>query len=370
MKKVLHLTLYLDIGGLERVVFLLCREQRKAGWEPSVVAYGKANGDLEPQFRSEKIPVAFLGKGPGFSPLLPFRIVRHAKSNGITLIHSHDLGALLYASLARLLSFGRIKIVHTQHSFQHLNGWKMRLYEKIFPRFAGKIVCVSENLRKTYLELGHSPERLLVILNGVDFSLPEATKASRAAAKRSLCAKHGLPPAIADRRWVITLGRLAPVKGPQHALKLWSESKTAEAALLLVGPEAEPGFLAKLRASAPAHTFFPGATLEPQAWLAAADLFLSCSEFEGMPLAALEAAAQKLPMILSGIPGHSIFEGWAALFPPENSQLGSNALGTFLATGSTGGETGKRETLERLERDCGATGMSGKYLEVYEEVEK
>jgi glycosyltransferase involved in cell wall biosynthesis len=368
MKKVLHLTLYLDIGGLERMIWILCRGQKAKGWQPGVVVYEKSTAELLPQFESDGVPVTFFPKGNGFSFRLIFRILRHMRKNGITLLHSHDLGALIYASLVRVLSLGRIKVVHTQHSFQHLNTRKARLYEHIFPWLAQRVICVSEDLRRTYLSLGQPMDRLRVVPNGVDFTLPHPSEAERRALRELLLKDHGLPVALAAKPWVITLGRLARVKGPERALELWRAAAVGEAQLFIVGPETDPGMKAKLLAKAGANVHLPGATLDSRAWLDAADLFLSASEFEGLPLAGLEAAAAKRAMLVSHIPGHALFRGWAGFFPLENVEEGARTLEKFLSGGTMGPNSAQPAALERLERGCGARKMTERYLAVYGEL--
>jgi glycosyltransferase involved in cell wall biosynthesis len=368
MKKVLHLTLYLDIGGLERMILILCRGQKAAGWEPGVVVYDKATAELLPQFNREGVPVTFYPKGAGFSFGLLFRILRHMRETKVTLLHSHDLGALIYASLVRLLSLGRVQVVHTQHSFQHLNSRKARLYERIFPWLAQKVVCVSEDLRRTYLSLGQPLDRLRIVPNGVDFSMPLPTESERRKLRERLLREHGLPEALATKPWVITLGRLARVKGPERALELWIRARVGDAQFFMVGPETDPGMLAKLKSRAGANVHFPGPSLESRAWLDAADLFLTASEFEGLPLAGLEAAAASRPMLVSNIPGHSLFRGWAAYFQLDNPSDGALALSHFLENGELGPNTHAATALERLERGCGARKMTERYLKVYGEL--
>lgn len=368
MKKVLHLTLYLDIGGLERMVWILCRGQKAAGWSPQVVVYEKGTADLLPHFQRDQIPVTFFPKGKGFSLRLPFQILRHMKKNEISLIHTHDLGALIYGALVRIVSGGRVRVVHTQHSFQHLPSRKAQLYERIFPWFAERIVCVSEDLRRTYLTLGQPPDRMRIVPNGVDFSLPKPSTADRQELRRRLLATHGLPESLAKEKWVITLGRLAKVKGPARALSLWNLAQTGNAVLFLVGPESYPGVTDTLRAQGGKNVYLPGATLDSHAWLSAADLFLSASEFEGLPLAGLEAAAAGRPMLVSQIPGHALFHGWAAYFPLAGIEEGARILETFLGSGSTGAGTQELAALERLERGGGARRMTERYLSVYGEI--
>ncbi len=369
MKKVLHLTLYLDIGGLERMVWMLCREQKALGWMPAVFVYERGSGDLLPHFEHEQIPVTFCPKGKGFSPHLLFRILSHLRHHEITMIHSHDLGALIYATLVKLLSGAQIRVIHTQHSFQHLRSKKLRLYERIFPWLADRLVCVSEDLRRTYLTLGQPLERLRIVPNGVDFHVKVMEKEPTRA---HLLAAHGLPAHLREKKWIVCLGRLAQIKGPQHALSAWnlvSKESTRNAVLLFVGPETEPELAKNLRQSAGTEVIFTGPSLEPTSWLAAADLFFSGSEFEGLPMAGLEAAACRLPMLLSQIPGHSLFRGWAAYFPISEPMVAAHLLECFLKTGRLAENTLAPATLERLKRGCGVERMTKRYLHLYQELQ-
>ncbi len=347
------------------MIFLLCREQKVRGMHPRVLVYERDTAELLPQFEQADIPVHFSPKGPGFSIRLPFRILAVLRAHDISLIHSHDLGALIYACLVKLLSFGRVRVVHTQHSFQHLSNRKARLYERIFPWLADVVVCVSEDLRRTYLSIGQSWRRLRVIPNGVDFNVVIPTLEARHAGRLRLLERHGLPESLASKCWVVTLGRLVPVKGPQHALRFWATSHTEGAALFCVGPEIERDFVAELRGAARENVFFPGASLDPQSWLEAADLFLSASEFEGMPLAGLEAAAARLPMLLSDVPGHALFRKWAAYFPLNDLGIAKSQLEKFLAIKSFGEGSGELLALKRLKRDCGTARMVEAYLRLY-----
>lgn len=373
MKKVLHLTLYLDIGGLERMIWNLTKCQLAAGWSPAVLVYERDTGELLPQFQQAGIPVAFRRKGRGFSFKLLFQILSYLRQNETNFIHSHDLGALIYATLVKILSCGRVQVVHTQHTFHHLKSRKLRFYEKIFPWIANRVVCVSEDLRRTYLRLGQPLERLRIVPNGVDFSLRITSSEEKAEAKRELIRVHSLPPEIAQRKWVITLGRLASIKGPQHALAIWNlvdEKASKEAAFLFVGPENDLGLIEHLRKEAKREVFFPGPSLDPQVWLRAADLFVSASEFEGLPMAALEAVAARLPMALSRIPGHGIFSGWAAFFSHSDPQEGAKHIETFLRQGNLGTGTESPEVRAKLEATCGARKMTERYLKIYREVFK
>jgi glycosyltransferase involved in cell wall biosynthesis len=73
---------------------------------------------------------------------------------------------------------------------------------------------------------------------------------------------------------------------------------------------------------------FVGGSLVPHLWVQASDLFASGSEFEGMPLAALEAVGAGIPALLSDIEGHRIFknldQGLVGFFTIQNPKGGGD----------------------------------------------
>jgi len=98
---------------------------------------------------------------------------------------------------------------------------------------------------------------------------------------------------------VLFLGRLHRRKGVDVLLEAFNQAAVAEAKLAFVGPD--DGMLAALQTRADARVIFTG-FLEGRARLEAlvdADLFVLPAIGEGLPLAALEAMAVGLPVILS-----------------------------------------------------------------------
>src|SRR5665213_849519 len=100
-KKVLMLTQYIHMGGLERMIFNLSTSLKAQGeWEPQVFVFDQipgadAENDLGPAFASAGIPVSSFLKPPGFSMRTVFNICRKLSNENISVIHTHDLGPLI-----------------------------------------------------------------------------------------------------------------------------------------------------------------------------------------------------------------------------------------------------------------------------------
>jgi len=114
-------------------------------------------------------------------------------------------------------------------------------------------------------------------------------------------------PQIAGKRVILFLGRIHPKKGLDLLAQAFAEvaRSRVEAFLMIAGPD-ENGYLSRIESSlkklVPEDRFLFTGLLESNgrlAALAAADLFVLPSYSEGLPVAAVEAMAAGLPVILS-----------------------------------------------------------------------
>ncbi len=375
-KAVLLLTQYMSTGGLERMVMQHALQLKALhSWQPYVFAYDNSieEADLLPIYKKENIPTFLCQKKPGFSFSTLYSLISFCFKHKIRVIHTHDIGPLLYASLAKILSFGFIKIIHTQHSFAHLNERKRnRFYERYFSSFASKLCVVAPALADAYKTIGVAKECVL-IPNGVSFSNNQRATFEQRKLNR-LQLNYNSPretiPSLASRRWLLCLGRMSEGKGQGTVLALWNqlpESLRKNWALLFIGPEKSAGFVARLQRQVAAEDFvsFLPATQEPHKWLLQSDLFISASEFEGMPLTVVEALGYGLPCILSKITGHEIFAQDALLFSLTNSAAAAKSLAE------------RMESIERDEINVNSSAirekfsgkqMTQKYVEQYEKL--
>lgn len=341
--KVLLLTQGLGLGGLEKMVLNLSTElNMKNIWQPFVFTFDHTKNasypDLIQSFIDIGIPVEVYIKSRRFSFAVVFRLVRNIFKNNIQVLHTHDLGALIYGVLAKIFSLNRVRLVHTQHSFVHLKREKRyRLYERFFTMFVDVLTVVSSDTKKQYEEIGIPENKVQVIPNGAVFPAAPIIDRNVKIKLRNELADDVLKKHLSSF-WILYMARLHPVKGHPHALKLWNlltPEIQNKSVLIFVGPEAVSGELNKLKLeisnsnnSDRLHYF--GSTKHPQKWLAVCDVFLSCSEFEGMPLGPLEALGSGLPVFLSNIPGHKILEHATPQYPLSDPAQGAKKLSKMI----------------------------------------
>ena len=173
--RVLELTQTLGLGGLERTVYLLSEMLNKR-WRFNVLvaSYEHPEGQpsLAPQFAEAGIPLDQWQKGMGFSAWSVFHLVRLIFSKRIRVLHVHDLGPLIYGSLAKFFSLGRVRLVLTLHTLLDIEqNPRYRFYYRVFLHFPDHIIAVSPGIKSGLLAFGVDARRIDVIPNGAAFSL-------------------------------------------------------------------------------------------------------------------------------------------------------------------------------------------------------
>jgi glycosyltransferase involved in cell wall biosynthesis len=351
LNRVVVIVQSLNPGGIERCVTNLVEGLYKSGvGNARVLAYDHAPSDstaLIDRMRSQGIAVTAYKKKGGFSVRTVVTLLGCALQDGVMNFHTHDIGGLMYASFVKILTLGRARIVHTQHSFIHLakNG-RYVWYERFFTMFASHVCAVSDEVADQYLTFGIRRRRPAVIYNGVQF-LTEPSSAHSRESRQALLESHGVAAhmindCFLDGTWVLYLARVHPGKGQRELLDIWKhvpEETRRRCHLLIVGPasdrpeqEAIEEFVNQHRLADSVH--FIGAASKPELWLGQADCFVSYSLAEGLPLAPLEAAGAGLLTILSEIRGHEFLLDHADFLPLYAPEAAASILDNILSSAS------------------------------------
>ncbi|MEV6631019.1 glycosyltransferase [Actinoplanes sp. NPDC051470] len=138
--------------------------------------------------------------------------------------------------------------------------------------------------------------RFAVVRNGVDLTrFPTASEHDRVEARHTLGLDPGAPLAVC-------VGRVTRQKGQDVLLAAWPEirRRCPAARLALVG---DGDLLPALRARPEPGVRYAGASTDVRRWLAAADVVVLPSRWEGLSLTVLEAFASGRGVVVSDIPG-------------------------------------------------------------------
>lgn len=243
--------------------------------------------------------------------------IRHVNPH---LLHTHNLGPLLYSTAATLGGIYR-PILHGEHSELTAREKTPRL---MFLRRAAYHACrrihtVSHSLGRHLIELGYPPKKIEIVVNGVD------TERFQPAPRASARANLGLPP---DCICIGIVGRFGAFKRHDVLLRAFEQIAAAQpdARLLIVGgggPE-EERIRKMVHNSSNASRIHPtGFQPQPEKYYQAMDLLVVPSINEGLSNAMLEAMACGVPVLSHTACGnaeviHHGESGWVAdLETPE-----------------------------------------------------
>lgn len=296
--RVLHLISTLHQGGTELAMLRLIGNLDRRAYRVRVawlLGDSALSAEVEAATGAPPIPIGLRGK---IDPAAAVRLCRLLRRERIDLVHTQmDLADYYGALAARLVGARLISSKQNADEFRTRRTWKrppFLLAERASYTAADAVIAVSEGLVDFLSRSCHLPRHKTVVIgNGVDPGIADGAP-DRRAARRQL----GLP---AEGPILGTVGRLARQKGQIDLLRAMPAILTAlpGARLLVAGDgeerdalQAETG-----RLGLTGSVLFLGQRSDVPAVLAALDLFVLPSLWEGMPQALLEAMAMSLPVV-------------------------------------------------------------------------
>jgi glycosyltransferase involved in cell wall biosynthesis len=312
------------IGGLESVVHLLARTQRRAGHDVCVVTV--LESDAPHPFVSalqldgiDVRPIVVRGRAFSRERRLIAAILVATRPD---VVHTHGYRPdLIDAPVARRLG---VATASTVHGFTG-GGAKMRLYEwlvrRAFRRFDA-VIAVSHPLHERLLASGVPAGRLHEIVNA--WSSREDTFVDRRAARREL----GIPDTAFAIGWA---GRISPEKGVDvfvRAIAGLQHITDLHACVFGSGPsEHEAQALAASLGAADRIRWY-GTVPSVSRFFRAFDAIALTSRTEGTPIVLLESMAAMVPIVATSVGGVPDMLGpeEALLIPSNHAEPLASAL--------------------------------------------
>jgi len=315
--RVAQITLWLDVGGQERLLVEMARHRDTLRFEWSVIVLG-GRGTLAEALEATGVRVISLDAPSGFRPGLWRQLAQLLRQERFDVVHTHDDRPLVYGMpAAQLAQVGRR--VHTHHhgrlSHKH---WYQRMLLRQAASCAHHFVCVSRDSARYMIEQGVPAARVQTLWNGIDLTS---------------FAYQG----PSDDGPIVTVARLSLGKDIATLLRAARYVVTAFPRMRFEiagdGPcRADLSELAK-ELNLTQNVTFLGEVRDIPALLARARLFVLPSQSEGISLTLLEAMARGLPVITTQVGGNpEVVEAGVTglLVPPRSPETLAQAINSVI----------------------------------------
>ncbi|GBG57981.1 glycosyl transferase family 1 [Sporomusaceae bacterium FL31] len=298
MRRVLYITARADYGGGPEHLFQLIKGLHNRGYKIFVAApkdepYWHKYSSIIGQTSLFEIPHR------RFSIFKVFQLIQFIRANNIEFVHSHGKGAGLYSRIIRML-YPSVKIIHTLHGvhYQEYGRLTKILYfylERFLSTFTDKFINVSMGEQQQALKLGfYQRNRSVVIHNGVNI-------------ERNVLHNRNII-GLSDQDFVVVnISRFDYQKNIKMIIQIAEKLiKKTRIKFLLVGDGPDKAELEKYaKDNGLNNIIFAGFQADVSHFLNKADIYLSTSRWEGLPLAIIESLAVGTPVIASDVVGNN-----------------------------------------------------------------
>jgi glycosyltransferase involved in cell wall biosynthesis len=358
-RTVVHFTDASMFGGAEQMIVNLLSGLDRRRWNPVVLHHGEPRlGELIERLREIDVPSAEVARPNGRRAIGRFlRDVRPA------IFHAHlnwplaCSDGIIAAALARTPG-----VVATQQLFSPIRSRRWMLRQKFVSAAVDRYIAVSHDmarmLRKACL-FGASKVR--VVHNGI--STTPFERRGRPDARENLLGRG-------DRPVVLTLARLAPQKGIRYLVE--AAARVPEALFAVAGDGPERGALQEQAAAAglEERMLFLGHRTDVPDLLAACDVFVLPSLYEGLPVSVLEAMASGRPVVATRIGGTDEAvedEVTGLLVPPADAGALAAAIRRLLADRLLARRLSE-SARDRVHGEFSSRVVADRTMDVYEEL--
>ncbi len=352
--------------GAERALIELAAYLKGAGWHSHVVALeGQGAGAIVQHALERGVSAeAFVPHGRLALRPLVGRLRALLRANPGAVLHSHGYKPdILLALLRARRDFACMATCHNWIS----ETAKMRLLEALDKRALrgfDHVIAVSDGIAAELTGSGVPRESVTVIDNGI--SAVPVDSGARSALRAELALSDGEP-------LLLHVGRLARSKRVDLLLQVMAQLPAeSNACLLLAGDGEERERLVNLARSLgiDGRVRFCGYRRDVERLLGAADVFVLCSEREGLPISILEAMSARCPIVatrVGAIPQVLEDGAEAWLVPANNPQRLRDALHEALSDPELARARAQR-AFDKFTARYSQRVMGERYLRIYEAV--
>ncbi|MDY6919958.1 MAG: glycosyltransferase family 4 protein [Pseudomonadota bacterium] len=318
VRKILHVTYDMNIGGTEQVIRNLVLGLDRNRFESSILCI---DGDIGPwgrELQQQGIEHYCFQRQPGFDLKLIRQIRQLVRSGGFDLIHAHQYSPYTYGWFGSV--FTGVPIIFTEHGrfYPDFGTRKRKLINPLLQTRTAAITAISDATRQALVaHENFSESKIQVIYNGI--------ADSRCDREPALAESLDLSP---DNVVLGTISRLDPIKNQPMMIRAFAQclQQHPQLRLLIVGDGPQRGELEALveELDLAGSVIFTGFQPNPQRYLALMDVFLLPSFSEGTSMTLLEAMCFGKPSIVTAVGGSPeiIQNGISGVVIENDSEVG------------------------------------------------
>ncbi len=302
--RVVHIIKVTRISGAERHLLLLLAGLRKRRVDARLVILverAQPMDDMLTAARDSEIPITRLFIRRDYDLALLWKLRALLRDQKPDLVHTHLIHADLFGYFAARAA-GIRHVVSSRHNddqFRYRPRWR-KLHRRLW-RWTSGGIAISESIRRFAIEVEGAPaEKITVVQYGIDFAWPSDD--AIASARQTLRAKLGLD---SDALLLGMVCRLVEQKGIPYALEAMRRIRAQfpQAHLVITGDGEKAEELRRLASALGMadRIHWLGWRSDAADLMAAFDLLLAPSLWEGFGLVLLEAMARRVPVIASRV---------------------------------------------------------------------
>ena len=361
--RILQVITSLRTGGAERLVVDLSKQMKLEEDEVEILLFDGTETPLKVEAETAGIPVRALSKGwhAMRNPLLLFKLMRVLRKNLYDVVHAHNTSCQLLLAVASC--FQHFRLVTTEHNtdnrrrrwrgYRAVDRWMFRRYRRI--------ICVGEETKQALAAWLAHPDltnKLTVIPNGIAVS-----KFAGAIPAEDVSSQQ--------RRKILMISAFRPQKDHPTLINAFSKLPEDYRLFLAGGSETDEDrkYLNDceqlvLELDLGERVRFLGIRSDVPQLLAAADVVVLSTAYEGMSLSLLEAMAAGQPLIASDVPGvHDLVSGAGLLFPFGDARRLAELIRQVCEDPSFAAEVGAKCRARAADYDVAET--TRRYLQEY-----
>jgi len=365
--KITYLITGLGTGGAEMMLYRLLAKLDRNHFSPEVVALLDLKGPLTDRIKALGVPVTVLDMRSKFDLTVIQKLAKHLAEQQPQILHTQLFAAdIMGRMLGRV--YGVPVIVTSIRNIYYGSRWRDLLI-KWTDRFAKRTTFVSALAAQRFIDQGLVPkEKAVVIHNGLD---PLEYRADLSAAEKKRWRKKlGVPE---KAYFILAVGSLTRQKGYSLLFEALKILCTCNPSFYLIvageGPLLEILQDLAARLDLTEKIGFIGRCDQVPELMAAADVLVLSSLWEGLPGVVLEAMASSLPVVATAVGGvpELIIDGITGLLvKPENPGDLAGKLKMMMAMSSAERSALGQAGYKKIEQEFSLVKMKEAYESLYQ----